>query len=116
MAQAVSISLKKFTDSVNAAVKAAVAKHPKFKMEATQGISVSYLIRGIPVPDGVLHTATLAELQAFAGDVAQHVAGAHQELLARGGQAGKLEGAVLSVGGRIIVGIPPIEQSYVITE
>jgi hypothetical protein len=34
MAQATSISLSKFTASVQAAVKAAVAKHPKFKVES----------------------------------------------------------------------------------
>ncbi len=32
MAKPVSISLHKFTSSVQAAVKAAVAKHPKFKV------------------------------------------------------------------------------------
>jgi hypothetical protein len=33
MAKATSISFSKFTESVQAAVKAAVAKHPKFKIE-----------------------------------------------------------------------------------
>ncbi len=116
MAQATSISLKKFTESVNAAVKAAMAKHPKFKLEQAQGISVSYLIRGIPVPDTLLHNVSLAEMQSFAADVAQHVAGANQELFRTGGAQAKPEGAVLSVGGRIIIGIPPIEQNFVITE
>ena len=51
MDKPVSISLKAFTSSVQAAVKAAVAKHPKFNLPVPNGISVSYLIRGIPVPD-----------------------------------------------------------------
>ncbi len=114
MAHAVSISLKKFTESVNNAVKAASAKHPKFKIEATQGISVSYLIRGIPVPDGLLHNMTVPELQSFATDVAQHVSAAHQDLFSRGGGRAA-EGAVISVGGRIIIGIPPIEN-FLLTE
>jgi hypothetical protein len=113
MAQAVSISLKKLTESVNNAVKAATAKHPKFKFEAVEGISVSYLIRGIPVPDGLLRTATLPELQSFATDVAQHVSAAHQGLVRGGGPAA--EGAVIAVGGRIIVGTPPIEN-FLLTE
>jgi hypothetical protein len=33
MAQATSISFNKFTESVQTAVKAAVAKHPKFQIE-----------------------------------------------------------------------------------
>ena len=36
MAQATSISLAKFTASVQAAVKAAVANHPKFKFQTTE--------------------------------------------------------------------------------
>ncbi len=51
MAEAISISLSKFTESVQAAVKAAVAKHPKFKIDVPNAVTVSYLIRGIPVPE-----------------------------------------------------------------
>jgi hypothetical protein len=58
MAQVVSISLAKFTASVQAAVKAAVAKHPKFKLDAPTAVAVAYLIRGIPVPEGILSTVT----------------------------------------------------------
>src|SRR5216683_1482193 len=46
MARATSISLSEFTASVQAAVKAAVARHPKFKLEPPQAITISYLIRG----------------------------------------------------------------------
>ena len=67
MAQAVSISLKKFTESVNSAVKAAAAKHPKFQLEPAHGITVSYLIRGFPVPDGVLRNVSLPEVAVFRG-------------------------------------------------
>lgn len=114
MAQAASVSLKNFTASVNKAVKAAQAKHPKFQLETAQGISVSYLIRGIPVPDGVLRNVSVTEIQAFAADVAQQVAGAHEELFRATGQS-KPEGVVLSVGGRIIIGIPPVD-SFLLTE
>ena len=61
MAKTVSISLNKFTASVQAAVKSAVAKHPKFNVPTPHGVSVSYLIRGIPVPDEILAKVTLAE-------------------------------------------------------
>lgn len=53
MAQAASISLSKFTETVQAAVKVAVQKHPKFKLEQPTQLSISYLIRGIPVPDAI---------------------------------------------------------------
>ena len=38
MAKPVSISLSKFTSSVQAAVKAAAAKHPKFQLPTPNGI------------------------------------------------------------------------------
>jgi len=84
MAQVVSISLGKFTASVQAAVKAAVAKHPKFKVDVPNAVTVAYLIRGIPVPEGILSTVSMGETQAFATEVATHIAGAHPEAL--GGQ------------------------------
>ncbi len=56
-----SISLSKFTESVQAAVKATVAKHPKFKLDVPNAVTVSYLIRGIPVPDAILSNVTLGE-------------------------------------------------------
>jgi hypothetical protein len=49
MANVKTISLEKFTASVQAAVQSTLDKHPKFKFEVPNSISVSYLIRGIPV-------------------------------------------------------------------
>lgn len=105
MAKPVSISLHKFTASVQAAVKAAVAKHPKFQLPVPHGVSFAYLIRGIPVPDEILAKVTLGETQAFAADVAAHIGQAHPEALAATRQAGQ-GGAVLSVGRHVILGIP----------
>src|SRR5579862_1801787 len=111
VAKATSISLAKFTASVQSAVKAAVAKHPKFKVEAPQAISISYLIRGFPVPDGILSQVTFGETQAYAADIAASLSAAHAELLApkAGGSA---EGAVISIGRHVIVGIPPVSQVF----
>jgi hypothetical protein len=105
MDKPVSISLKAFTSSVQAAVKAAVAKHPKFNLPVPNGISVSYLIRGIPVPDEILAKVTMAETQAFAAEVAAHLgkAQAGGVTAARPTAPG---GAVLSIGGHVIIGIP----------
>lgn len=105
MAEPVSISLRKFTSSVQAAVKAAMAKHPKFKLEVPTAISVSYLIRGIPVPEDIVSKVTLGETQAFATDVASHLGQAHPEAFGVAHPAGQ-EGAVLSVGRHVIIGIP----------
>jgi hypothetical protein len=112
MAQAVSISLSKFTSSVQAAVKTAIAKHPKFKVEVPQAVTVAFLIRGFPVPDTIVSNVTFGETQAFANDVAAHIAGVHPEAfaLAKAGQA--TEGAVLSVGRHVICGIPPVTQVF----
>ena len=103
MAKPVSISLHRFTASVQAAVKAAVAKHPKFQLAEPNAISLGYLIRGIPVPDGVLSTVTVAETQAVASDIAAHIGQAHPEAFGAARPAG---GAVLSVAGHVIIGIP----------
>jgi len=111
MAQAPSISLSKFTSSVQAAVKAAAAKHPKFKFEVPEGITVAYLIRGFPVPDTVFANATFGEAQAFANEVAGHIAGAHPEAFAFV-KPQSPEGVVLSVGRHIICGIPPVAQVF----
>ena len=105
MAKPVSISLKAFTSSVQAAVKAAIAKHPKFNLPIPDAISVSYLIRGIPVPEEIVAKVTLGETQAFAADVAAHLAKAHPEALAAAQQATR-GGAVLSVGPHVLIGIP----------
>ena len=106
---AISISLSKFTEAVQAAVKSAVAKHPKFKIETPNAVMISYLIRGIPVPESLLAAATLAEAQAFANDVAAHVGTAFPQLFSSAG-GGSSEGAMLSIGRHIILGIPPVAQ------
>jgi len=81
MAQATSISFSKFLASVQSAVKAAVAKNPKFKVDVPNALTVSYLIRGIPVPEAILSTVTISETQAFATDIAAQIAGASPEVL-----------------------------------
>ena len=110
MAQAVSISFAKFRQSVQAAVKSAVAKHPKFKIEAPKAVTISYLIRGIPAPESLLSNVTVEELQAFATDVATQIAAAHPEAFAASGRGTSAEGAVLSIGRHVILGIPPVAQ------
>lgn len=109
MAQATSISLSKFTESVQAAVKAAVAKHPKFKMDVPEAVTVSYLIRGIPVPDAILSAVTMGELQAFAGDVASRITSAHPEAFVTAGRPAS-EGVVYSFGRHVICGIPAVTE------
>ena len=105
MAKPVSMSLHKFSASVQLAVKAAVAKHPKFHIPEPKAVSFGYLIRGIPVPDGILTKVTLGETQAFASDVASHIAQAHAEALGAARQATHA-GVILSLGGHVIIGIP----------
>ena len=117
MAQATSISMRKFLTSVQAAVKAAAAKHPKFHVEQPNAISVSYLIRGFPIPDGILSTVTVGETQAYANEIAAHLGGAVPEALTAGaGAKPTTEGAVLSIGRHVIVGIPPAALMSHITE
>jgi hypothetical protein len=111
MPQAVSISLSKFTSSVQSAVKAAVAKHPKFKFEVPQGITVSWLIWGFPPPEAVIANATLGETQAFVNDVASHIGSAHPEAFAHANPGP--EGAMLSIGRHVICGIPPVTHLLV---
>jgi hypothetical protein len=99
MAKATSIAVSKLSAAVQDAVRAAVEKHPKLKVDPAT-LSLGYLIWGFPVPEN-LNTLTVRETQAFATDVA---AG-----LARGvGTAlgSHLEGAVLSHGGHLIIGFP----------
>ena len=101
MAQATSISLSKFAETVQASVKAAVQKHPKFKSDLPSQLAVSYLIRGIPVPDLIAANLTVRETQAFATELATQIAGA------QGAAAGAaVEGAVFSLGRHLIIGIP----------
>src|ERR1700722_11245950 len=106
MAKPVSISLSKFTASVQAAVKAGVVKHPKFQAAAPKGVSFAYLIRGIPVAEEIVAKVTMAELQGFATEVAGQIGQAHPEALGLKAPVG----AVLSVGHHVICGIPPIED------
>jgi hypothetical protein len=106
MAKPVSISLSKFTTSVQAAVvKAAIAKHPKFNLQVPNAISVSYLIRGVPVPEEIASKVTLGETQALATEIAAHIAQAQPEALAAAHPAAQ-GGTILSVGGHVIIGIP----------
>jgi hypothetical protein len=106
MAQAKSISLSHFTAAVQSAVKDAVQKHPKFKVDIPKGIEFAYLIRGIPIPDGLLTTVTVGETQAFANEVAGHLSEFSGGTAAR---AVGSHGVIYSTGGHIIVGIPPAE-------
>jgi hypothetical protein len=110
MAQATTISLAKFTASVQAAVKAAVANHPKFQIAQPTAISVSYLIRGFPVPEAIISEVTMTEIQAYAATVAESLGTAHPEIVAL--RAGATQGAVLSVGHHVIVGIPPVSETF----
>jgi hypothetical protein len=106
MARATSVSLSKFTAAVQSAVKAAMQKHPRFKMDPPSAITLSYLIRGIPVPDDILTRVTVAETQDFANEIANRVASS------AGGRAFAIaprpgpKGAILSVGGHVILGFP----------
>ena len=108
MDKPVSISLHKFTTSVQAAVKAAVAKHPKFRqVPEPSAVSFAYLIRGVPVPDGILANVTVSEVQAFASDIAAQIGQAHPEAL---GAARQAQGVVLSYGGHVTCGIPAVSD------
>jgi hypothetical protein len=49
---------------------------------------------------------TLGETQAFATEIAAQIAQAHPEALAAVHQAAAQRGAILSVGGHVIIGIP----------
>ncbi len=107
MTQPPKISLSQFTSAVQSAVTGAIANHPKFStMQAPPGITVSYLIRGIPVPDSLLTKVTLAETQAFADEVATAIGGAHPAAVAaaRGVATG---GAMVSAGRHVIIGVLP---------
>lgn len=116
MAAATSISLKQFTASVQKAVQQAVANHPKFKgLTPPNNVTVSYLIRGIPVPEGILKTVTVSETEAFANDIAAGIAGAHPNVVSAVAPGGK-QGAIISVGGHLIVGIPAVAHPVEIKE
>jgi len=96
--KATSISFEKLSTTVAAAVKAAVEKHPKIKVDATGPIAASYLIWGIPVPDQLAASLTIRETQEFANEVASK--------LGAGVGGGAVEGVVFSRGGHLILGFP----------
>jgi len=104
MAHAASISVAKFQEAVQAAVKAAVQKHPKFRMEAPNKLSLGYIIRGIPVPEALMANASVKETQAFANDVAAEL-GRTVPQIAGGG---RVEGVLYAHGNHLIIGIPAI--------
>lgn len=108
MAQAQTVSLSQFTKAVHAAVNAAVQKHPKFKFATPPEIAFSYLIRGIPPAAEIAANVTVAEMQAFANEVAAHLGGAQAGAVAAK-SAAPLEGVIYSAGRHIIIGIPPAE-------
>jgi|HubBroStandDraft_2_1064218.scaffolds.fasta_scaffold611662_2 hypothetical protein len=111
MAQAKSISLSQFSKAVQAAVKAAAEKHPKFKIDLPRGVAFSYLIRGFPVEERVLATVTVGETQAFANEVAAHLTSAQPEALVGANVGGSTPlGVLYSTGRHIILGIPPAES------
>jgi len=98
MAKASSIPIAKFSSAVEAAVRAAVEKHPRFKVEPNAPLSFGYLIWGIPVPEALAQAVTVKETQAFASEIARQL---DPSLPGRG-----LEGALISRGGHLIIGIP----------
>jgi hypothetical protein len=111
MARAKSISLSQFTSAVQTAVKAAVQKHPKFKVDTPQGVSFSYLIRGVPVPETLVANVTLGETQAFANEIATQLLSAQPEAFREVRTSGTESlGAVYCAGGHVILGIPAVES------
>ena len=113
MAQARSVSMSKLTATVQAAVKAAVRNRPEFKMDPPKSIASAYLIRGIPVPDAIVARVSLAETRAFANDVAAGI-DAGMPGIAAGARGAR--GAVLSVGGHVIIGIPAVMEAVTLTK
>ncbi|MEP6915859.1 MAG: hypothetical protein ABJC89_09430 [Acidobacteriota bacterium] len=99
MAKATSISVSKLSSAVQDAVKAAVQTHPKLKVEPAT-LSLGYLIWGFPVPEH-FHALTVRETQAFASDVAAGLGTSVGTAL-----GSRLEGAVFSHGGHLIIGFP----------
>jgi hypothetical protein len=108
MAQATTISLSQFTAAVQTAVKAALLKHPKFKMDMPNAVAVSYLIRGIPVVDNIMANVTIGETQAFANEIAGHLGGA-QSPAAAGEKLAAPQGVFYFNGRHVIVGIPAVD-------
>src|SRR5262245_39333626 len=110
VARATTVSLSRLTSAVQASVKAAIQKHPRFRMDLPTGLAQAYLIRGIPVPDELLRRVTVEETQEFADEVASGISGSAigKTVMAAAGIRGK--GAMVSVGGHLILGFPvPLE-------
>lgn len=110
MAKARTISLQSFHSAVESAVKAAVDKHPTFKVDVGDGLATGYLIWGIPVPERIADQASLRETQAFANTVATGLGRAATQI------GGSAEGAFLSHGGYLIVGIPVPPEVLIINK
>src|SRR5262245_36074496 len=105
IARASTVSLSRLTSAVQASVKAAIQKHPRFRMDPPTGIATAYLIRGIPVPDDLLARVTVEETQEFADEVSAGIGGtAIGKTVMAAGTRGK--GAVFSIGGHLILGFP----------
>ena len=98
MAKATSVSVEKLTATVQAAVRAAIEKHPKFKVDPNTPLAQSYLIWGIPVPDAIAGGLTVRDTQAFAAEVASKLGPAVP--------GAALEGMFFSQRGHLIIGIP----------
>jgi hypothetical protein len=98
VAKATSISVDKLTTTVQAAVKAALEKHPKIKVDPNAPLSASYLIWGFPVPDAIAGALTIKETQQFAADVASK--------LGAGVPGATIDGVIFSHGGHLIIGFP----------
>ena len=95
MAKATSISVNKLSSAVQDAVKAAMEKHPKVKVDPAK-LALGYLIWGFPVPEA-LQALSIRETQAFASEVATSL----------GKSLGTpIEGAVFSHGGHLTIGFP----------
>jgi len=99
MARATSISVSKLSSVVQDAVKAAVERHPTVKIDPATPMSLHYLIWGIPVPEQVAQSLTLRDTQAFANEVATKVGASF-------GPGQRVEGAIFSHGGHLILGFP----------
>lgn len=110
MARAKSISLQSFHSAVETAVKAAVDKHPTFKVDVGEGIATGYLIWGIPVPEAIVAGASIRETQAFANTVATGLGRAVTQI------GGSAEGAFLAHGGYLILGIPVPPEVLIINK
>ena len=99
MAKATTISVSKLSGAVQEAVKAALEKHPKLKVEPA-ALSLGHLIWGFPAPEQ-FNALTVREAQAFATDVASGIGGGLGSAL-----GSHPTGAVLSHGGHLIIGFP----------